>query len=91
MKKLFIIGFALLIVNNLDAQKKDITLEDIWVNTTFNSKAISGLESMNDGLHYSTLEKGNVMCYEYAKASAPEIIVNQNDLDRKSTRLNSSH
>lgn len=80
MKNLFIIGFALLIVNNLEAQKKDITLEDIWVNTTFNSKTISGLESMKDGLHYSTLEKGNVMCYEYAKATAPETIVGQNDL-----------
>jgi dipeptidyl-peptidase-4 len=80
MKNLFIIGFALLIVNNLEAQKKDITLEDIWVNPTFNSKTISGLESMNDGLHYSTLEKGNVMCYEYAKTTTPEIIVGQNDL-----------
>ncbi len=80
MKKLFLIGFALFIVNNLAAQKKDITLEEIWSAPTFASKAVTGLESMNDGLHYSTLEKGKVLRYEYAKASVPEVIVNQSEL-----------
>ena len=80
MKKLFIIGFALLIVNNLSAQKKDITLEDIWSASTFNGKTVAGLESMNDGLHYSTLEKGKVLRYEYAKASAPEVVIDQSQL-----------
>lgn len=79
MKKLFIIGFALL-VNNLAAQKKDITLEDIWSKPTFNSKGVYGLLSMNDGNHYSTLDKGKVLRYEYAKASEPEVIVDQNTL-----------
>ncbi|MGQ0827551.1 MAG: S9 family peptidase [Bacteroidota bacterium] len=75
-----IIGFSLFIVNNLTAQKKDITLEEIWSLPTFNSKGVYGLLSMNDGLHYSTLDKGKVLRYEYAKASEPEIIVDQSTL-----------
>jgi hypothetical protein len=41
MKRLFIIGFSMLMVNNLSAQKKEITLEDIWKNGTFRSKSVN--------------------------------------------------
>jgi dipeptidyl-peptidase-4 len=80
MKRLFIIGFSILLMNNLSAQKKNIILEDIWSNGTFAASGVYGLVSMNDGIHYSTLTEGKVLQYEYAKVSSPEVIVTENDL-----------
>ncbi|MFL5763825.1 MAG: S9 family peptidase [Bacteroidia bacterium] len=80
MKKLFIIGFSALLVNNLSAQKKDISVEDIWKTGTFRANGVYGLVSMNDGMHYSTIEDGKILRYEYAKSSAPEIIVEEKNL-----------
>jgi dipeptidyl-peptidase 4 len=80
MKRLFIIGFSIMLVNNLCAQKKNITLEDIWTNGTFAAGGVYGLVSMNDGIHYSTLAEGKVLQYEYAKESLPEVVVSENDL-----------
>ena len=37
-------------------KKKNITLEDIWKNRKFRSKPLEQLRSMNDGLHYTTLD-----------------------------------
>lgn len=91
MKRLFIIGFSILLVNNLSAQKKDITLEDIWKNGTFRSKGVFGLVSMNDGIHYSTLERDTVFKYEYSKTTKPEMIVCKSNLvvDGKQLRIDS--
>jgi dipeptidyl-peptidase-4 len=80
MKKLFLIGFSILLVNNLSAQKKNITVEDIWKTGTFRSNGVYGLVSMNDGMHYSTIEDGKILRYEYAKTSAPETLVAEKDL-----------
>src|ERR1700741_2210338 len=87
MKRLFIISFTLLFVHNISAQKKDITLEDIWKKGTFRAGAVYGLTSMNDGLHYSTLDNGGIMQYEYAKASAPVAIVSAADLKYKDKQI----
>jgi dipeptidyl-peptidase-4 len=81
MKKLFIIGFSILLVNNLSAQKKNISIEDIWKTGTFRSNAVYGLVSMNDGAHYSTMEDGKILRYEYAKISNPETIVTEKELE----------
>jgi dipeptidyl-peptidase-4 len=35
---------------------------------------------MNDGIHYSTLERDTVFKYEYSKASKPEMIVCKSNL-----------
>ncbi|HAX97114.1 MAG TPA: S9 family peptidase, partial [Prolixibacteraceae bacterium] len=49
----------------LSAQKQ-ITLEDIFVNGTFNQKSVQGLRSMNDGNHYTVMENGaRVVKYSY--------------------------
>lgn len=80
MKKLFTIAYAIFVLNNLVAQNKNITLEDIWKNGTFASKGIYGLTSMKDGVHYSTLKNDTIFCYEYAKESKPEIIIGKNNL-----------
>lgn len=80
MKKLFIIGFSILLLNNLVAQNKEITLEDIWKTGTFRSKSVLGLVSMNDGIHYSTIINDTIFRYEYERATAPEVIVSKSQL-----------
>jgi dipeptidyl-peptidase-4 len=57
MKKILIICFSLFFITPLFSQKRDITLDDLWKNYTFYPKSYSGLNSMNDGEHYVTMEK----------------------------------
>ncbi len=57
MKKILTLFLALLIITPTFAQKRDITLDDLWKNYTFYPKSYSGLNSMNDGEHYVTMEK----------------------------------
>jgi dipeptidyl-peptidase-4 len=71
---------CILISTGLIAQKKDISLENIFKTGTFRSEGVYGLVSMNDGLHYTTLEKGKILQYEYAKDTPPVVIVDQNEL-----------
>lgn len=37
--------------------KKQITLEDIWVNRTFAVKSVPGFNVMNDGVHYTKIDQ----------------------------------
>lgn len=91
MKRLLIFSISILLLGNISAQKKNITLEDIWKTGTFRTNGVFGLVSMNDGLHYSTMDDGKILQYEYAKASAPVAIVTEADLkiDGKSIGIDS--
>jgi dipeptidyl-peptidase-4 len=80
MRKLFIIGLLITASTHSYGQKKSITLEDIWKKGTFKNKSVIGLNSMNDGNHYSTLEDGKIMRYEYAKIAVPEVIIDEKEL-----------
>jgi len=57
MKKLLTLLLAILFITPTFAQKRDITLEDLWQNYTFYPSYIGGFNSMNDGEHYSTMER----------------------------------
>ena len=57
MKKLLTLLLCFLLITPIFAQKRDITLEDLWKNYTFYPSYIDGFNSMNDGEHYSTMEK----------------------------------
>ena len=91
MKRLSILSISMLLLGNISAQKKNITIEDIWKTGTFRSGGVYGLVSMRDGVHYSAMEDGKIMQYEYAKASAPVAIVAEADLkvDGKSIGIDS--
>lgn len=56
-----------------------ITLEKIWKKSSFSSKSVHGINSMNDGLHYSVLEvKGQIQQinkYTYEKGEFKETIL----------------
>ena len=54
-----ILLFTLLSISITAFSQKKIELTDVTGSPTFSSKTVSGLRSMNDGLHYSTLEEGS--------------------------------
>lgn len=80
MKKLRVVFLYLVVFTNVSAQKKNISLEEIYKSPLFYGNGVYGLSSMNDGLHYSTLDEGKILQYEYAKDGKPVVIVDQNEL-----------
>lgn len=52
------------------------------VNGTFSQKSVQGLLSMNDGVHYTTLEEGGtkIVKYSYATGKAVDTLLNLNTL-----------
>jgi dipeptidyl-peptidase-4 len=77
-------GIALIAVQPAFAQKKDITLEDIWMKGTFRMSSVYGLNSMENGEHYTTLEsdknKTFVVSYEYKTGKATDTILSSEKL-----------
>ena len=66
MKRIFISALLIgLFLVSVSAQKR-IELEDLFLSGTFSEKKIMSLRSMNDGLHYTTLENGcRIVKYSY--------------------------
>jgi len=62
-----------------------IQLEDIWASRTFSPEWVWGINSMNDGVHYSSLNYGkeNVYVTEYAYETGDSVatIIDSKDLD----------
>ena len=79
MKNYFV--FSLLFISlALNAQKSDVTLADIWSERTFAAESVYGLRSMNNGLHYTSLEDGKINKYGYEKEGLIETILSEDEL-----------
>ncbi|TVZ55832.1 dipeptidyl-peptidase-4 [Lutibacter sp. Hel_I_33_5] len=82
MKKLFILFLG--ISTFVNAQKKDITLEDIWKKGTFRAEYMNSLNSMN-GDYYSLLNYANgsssVDKYSYKTLEKVNTIVDSKDFE----------
>ncbi len=67
--------------------KANITLEDIWAKPTFRAKAVYGLKSMNDGVHYTAFDDAStdrcLVKYEYATGKATDTIFHFSSLTPK--------
>lgn len=92
MKNKFIYSLVLFIAfgtGRAHAQtgSKTVSLEDIWTAKKFNAKTVSGLRSMNDGLHYTILESndgGNqISQYAYATGKLVKVLIRSQDLSLK--------
>ena len=75
----------LFLAQHVFAQEKMIQLEDIWASRSFSPEWVWGINSMNDGIHYSSLNYGdkNVYITEYSYETGDSIstIVDSKDLD----------
>ena len=69
----------------VSAQDKTIQLEDIWASRTFSPEWVWGLNSMNDGVHYSSMNygDGNVYVTEYAYETGDSVstIIDSKDFE----------
>ena len=78
-QKIVNIGILLLISIGISTQKK-ITLNAIWTDYTFYTKAVPGFNFRNDGHHYTRLEENAINEYELITGELTNVILKGNDL-----------
>ena len=81
-----LVAFAsILLAQSSFAQEKTIKLEDIWASRTFSPEWVWGLNSMNDGVHYSSMNYGNenvyVTEYSYETGDSVSTIIDSKNFD----------
>jgi dipeptidyl-peptidase-4 len=54
LRSIFSLSLTLIILSGTAQQ---ITLEDIWKNGTFRQQSVYGVRSMNDGVHYTSMDR----------------------------------
>ncbi len=82
MQKLIYILALLIMPLALHAQKKTVSLEDITSLGTFSAKSVHGLTSMNDGVHYTTLEEGSrIEKFQYSTGKSAGVIMDLNEIE----------
>ncbi len=75
------IAAALLICNTAHTKaQSEITLEDIWKNRTYRDEGVFGIRSLNDGKHYTTLEAGSIIAFNYQTGDSTDLIVDASKL-----------
>jgi len=63
------------------AQKKSITLEDVWTKGTFSSKGVAGFNSLNDERYFCNLDdKQNLLRFEFASGNIVDTIFKKTEL-----------
>jgi dipeptidyl-peptidase 4 len=61
----------------LTAQKKNITLEDIWAKGTFRSQGVQNINWMKDGAFYTASENGKIIKHQVTDGAAVETLFDQ--------------
>ena len=76
---------SILTVLVLSISAQEITLEDIWKSGKYRQKSVYGLRSMNDGKHYTTLDREesgqSINKYSYETGELVETIYGLGDLN----------
>lgn len=71
-----------------NAQKKSITLEDIWSKPTFRQDFVAGFRSMKDGIHYTESDaQGNLVRVRFQDGQRVDTLVNLKKLNYKGKNL----
>lgn len=86
MKRFSLLLVAILIACQGIAQqeKQKITLEDIHRDGTFAARSVRGIVSMNDGEHYTVMERGGKIArYSYAKGDLVDVLFDASEFDIK--------
>lgn len=74
----FLIGFLQTPI--IFSQNNQISLNDIWRSRKFFPERITEIRSMNDGLHYTVLEKNTIIRYQYKDGKSNGVILDANNL-----------
>lgn len=85
LKKTLFLSCALTFTALAQAQTTEITLEDIWKSGKYRQDYVWGINSMNDGAHYSVLnytKSGvNIDRYDYKTQTKTETILSSTNID----------
>ena len=83
MRKLLTLLLGFLLVIPISAQNRNITLENLWKDYTFYPSYVGGFNSMNDGEHYSTMEKNKdgqkIIKYQFKNGKKIKTLFNSTD------------
>jgi len=84
MKKTLLLTVFILIAGLLAAQK-EITVEDIHQKGTFRMNSVHGINSMNDGMHYSSLSmrRNTIIKYRYETGKSVETLFKADDFNEE--------
>ena len=81
----FVFLTLLLFFPSLHAQNKDLTLEDIWINGTFEPETLESFHSMSSGDFYTVLNRNSYGSYidkfDYSSLERLETLVHSKDLE----------
>lgn len=84
MKKIYLLTFGLFLAGSIIAQKKQIDNHTIWSTRTFSAANVYGVESMNDGIHFTKLsytkEGSAIEKFTYETYKSVGVIVHSKDL-----------
>ena len=85
MKKISFLFLAItILVSQTFAQKKSVTIDDIWTTYSFYAKRIGGIRSLNDGIFYTSLERtkngSDLVKYSYKDEKYRAIILKNEEL-----------
>ena len=85
MKKLLTLLLSFLLITTISAQKKEITLEDLWEYYSFYPKSYNKINSMNDGEHYSNIKKTDngqeIIKYKFSDGKKVRTLLKSNDFE----------
>lgn len=77
---IFINCFMTVVAFETFAQEKTLTLKDIWASRTFASENVYGINPMQDGNNFSTIENGDLNVYAYESGKLLYTLVKTTDL-----------
>ncbi|MGB0884688.1 MAG: S9 family peptidase, partial [Flavobacteriales bacterium] len=64
--KIQLLSLAFGLLSSIGFAQNDITLEDLWINYSYQPDYVRGFNSMNDGLHYTILNNKAIEKMDYA-------------------------
>lgn len=93
MKKVLILFFLTVFSVAVIGQKEKITVSDLYKNYTFSAKSVYGLNSLNDGEHYTTLENGGsaLVKNNYKSGETIDTLMKVDDLGREEIKSVSNY
>ena len=86
MRKTLLLG-AIFALSITTLAQESITLNALWQRYEFYAGGISGLRSMNDGVHYTTQGKGTIEQYSYETGKQVGIVLDVKALSSEASEV----
>lgn len=90
-RKSLVLVLILCITHSAWSQKERVSLSDIWQKYKFAADGVSGLRSMSDGAHFTTLKKGPsgsmIVKYAYASGATVDTLLSSAQIEAQSGKF----